>query len=139
LADDTGLEVDALDGAPGIYSARYTSGRDADRVKALLDALGDLPVERRTARFVCVVAVEVPYGARYHTKGVCEGSIAFEPAGAGGFGYDPIFYLPEHGCTMAQLRPETKNRVSHRALAVQAALPLLRQLAAPQGSPQDSC
>jgi XTP/dITP diphosphohydrolase len=132
LADDSGLEVDALDGAPGIHSARYASGGDADRAAALLYRLGDLPMERRTARFVCVVVIEVPGGTRYHTEGVCEGLIAREPRGSGGFGYDPVFYLPEHGCTMAQLHPETKNLVSHRALAVRAALPLLHRLMAPK-------
>ena len=133
LADDSGLEVDALNGAPGIHSARYAAGRDVDRATALLGAMGDLPVEQRTARFVCAVVIDAPGGPRYHTEGVCDGLIAFEPLGSGGFGYDPIFYLPEHGCTMAQLCPETKNRISHRALAVRAALPLLRGLLAPDG------
>lgn len=130
LADDSGLEVDVLDGAPGIRSARYTLGDDADRTAALLDALRDVPLEKRAARFRCAVAIDTPCGSRHDTEGVCEGLIAFEPSGTGGFGYDPVFYLPEHRCTMAQLDPEVKNRISHRARAVQAALPLLRDLLA---------
>jgi XTP/dITP diphosphohydrolase len=128
LADDSGLEVDALDGAPGIRSARYTPGNDADRVVALLAQLRDTPWERRTARFRCVVVVITPAQELYSAEGTCEGIIAFEPAGGGGFGYDPVFYLPEHGCTMAQLPQAQKNRISHRARAVEAALPKLRHL-----------
>ena len=128
LADDSGLEVDVLDGAPGIRSARYRPGSDADRIAALLAHLRDVPWERRTARFRCVVAVATPGGELYTAEGVCEGQIAFEPMGEGGFGYDPIFYLPEHGCTMAQLPETEKNRISHRARAVTAAIPLLRRL-----------
>ena len=126
LADDSGLEVDALGGAPGIRSARYTPGQDADRTAALLAALSDVPLEQRTARFRCTVVIDSPDGPRYHAEGVCEGLITLEPSGSGGFGYDPVFYLPEHGCTMAELAPEAKNRISHRARAVEAALPLLR-------------
>jgi len=128
LADDSGLEVDALDGAPGIRSARYTLGSDADRIGALLRALEGVPWEKRTARFRCVLVVVTPQGDLHVTEGVCEGIIATEPAGAGGFGYDPVFYLPEWGCTMAQLPAGTKNRISHRARAVRAAMPLLRRL-----------
>ena len=130
LADDSGLEVDALDGAPGIHSARYTPGRDADRVAALLAQLRDVPWERRTARFRCAVAIVTPAGELYTTEGVCEGFVAFQPAGEGGFGYDPIFYLPDHGCTMAQLPETEKNHVSHRARAIQASVPILRRLLA---------
>ena len=128
LADDSGLEVDALGGAPGLHSARYTLGRDVDRTAALLARLRDVPSGQRTARFRCVVVIETPDGERYRTEGVCEGEIAFEPAGQGGFGYDPVFYLPEYDCTMAQLSEATKNRISHRARAVQAALPAIRRL-----------
>lgn len=128
LADDSGLEVDALDGAPGIRSARYTPGHDADRVAALLAQLCELPSEQRTARFRCVIAISTPTWEFYTAEGVCEGLIAFEPAGEGGFGYDPIFYLPEYGCTMAQLPQMEKNRISHRARAVEAAVPILRRL-----------
>ena len=128
LADDSGLEVDALNGAPGIRSARYAPGDDQDRVAVMLDALSDVPLERRTARFRCVVVLVSPDGRQYASEGVCEGMIALEAAGEGGFGYDPIFYLPACGCTMAQLPPTRKNWVSHRARAVQAALPFLRRL-----------
>jgi len=125
LADDSGLEVDALNGAPGIHSARYVPGHDADRVAALLAQLRGVPWERRTARFRCVVVIATPTGELDRTEGVCEGVIAFGPAGQGGFGYDPIFYLPDHGCTMAQLPEVEKNRISHRARAIMAAIPML--------------
>jgi XTP/dITP diphosphohydrolase len=128
LADDSGLEVDALDGAPGIRSARYTVGSDTDRLTALLSHLEGVPWERRTARFRCVVAVVTPQGDLHAAEGACEGVIATAPAGSGGFGYDPVFYFPDQGVTMAQLPAEVKNRISHRARAVQAALPVLREL-----------
>ncbi|TET51052.1 MAG: RdgB/HAM1 family non-canonical purine NTP pyrophosphatase [Anaerolineales bacterium] len=130
LADDSGLEVDALDGAPGIRSARYVRGSDADRVRALLDHLRDVELDQRTARFRCLVAIATPDGRLETVEGTCEGVIAFEPAGHGGFGYDPVFYLPELGCTMAELDAEEKNRISHRARATQAAIPVLRRLIA---------
>jgi len=130
LADDSGLEVDALDGAPGIRSARYTPGYDADRVAALLAQLRDVPWEQRTARFRCVVLIATPSGEIHSAEGVCEGLISFEPAGQEGFGYDPVFYLPNYSCTMAQLPQAEKNRISHRARAVEAALPVLRRLLA---------
>jgi XTP/dITP diphosphohydrolase len=128
LADDSGLEVDALDGAPGIHSARYTTGHDIDRIKTLLMHMKDIPIEKRTARFRCIVVIASPNGDTQSAEGTCEGRIAFEPAGSGGFGYDPIFALPAYGCTMAQLLQETKNRISHRARAVEAALPMLSRL-----------
>jgi len=128
LADDSGLEVDALGGAPGVRSARYAPGRDTDRVAVLLAHLRDVPWERRTARFRCVVVVATPAGETYSAEGVCEGRIALEPVGCKGFGYDPVFYLPEQDCTMAQLSQAEKNRISHRARAVAAALPTLRRL-----------
>jgi XTP/dITP diphosphohydrolase len=128
LADDSGLEVDALGGAPGIHSARYVSGSDANRVVTLLSHLRDVPWEERTARFRCVVVILTPGGDFHQAEGVCEGVIAFQPAGEGGFGYDPIFYLPDYACTMAQLSREEKNRISHRARAIQAASPTLKHL-----------
>jgi XTP/dITP diphosphohydrolase len=128
LADDSGLEVDAIDGAPGIRSARYAPGHDADRVAALLSRLCEVPWEQRTARFRCIVVIATPAGEFYSAEGVCEGRIAFEPAGQGGFGYDPVFYLPGHDCTMAQLPQQEKNRISHRARAIEAAMPTLRRL-----------
>ncbi len=87
-------------------------------------------MEQRTARFRCVIVIVTPAEEIYSVEGVCEGLIAFEPAGQGGFGYDPVFYLPGWGCTMAQLPPEEKNRISHRARAAEAAMPILRRLAA---------
>jgi XTP/dITP diphosphohydrolase len=134
LADDSGLEVDALNGAPGIHSARYAPGGDADRVDALLAQLHAVPIEERTARFRCVLVVCAPTGELYSAEGICEGLIAHEPAGQGGFGYDPVFYLPSYGCTMAQLPEEEKNHISHRARAVQEALPALRRLLAQEQS-----
>ncbi len=128
LADDSGLEVDALGGAPGIHSARYAEGSDADRVAALLAELQGVPEEQRTARFRCVIVIITPSGDVYEAEGVCEGAITFEPAGGGGFGYDPIFYLPEQERTMAQLSRAEKNRLSHRARAAEAALPILQDL-----------
>jgi XTP/dITP diphosphohydrolase len=128
MADDSGLEVDALDGAPGVRSARYVPGSDADRLTTLLDHLEGVPPDERTARFRCVVAIVTPEGELHTAEGTCEGVIAQAPAGTGGFGYDPVFYLPDRGLTMAQLPAEIKNRISHRARAVQAALPLLREV-----------
>jgi len=130
LADDSGLEVDALDGAPGIRSARYTPGHDADRVSALLAQLRDIAWEQRTARFRCVIVIATTTGELYTAEGTCQGLIAFEPAGQGGFGYDPIFYLPDYGCTMAQLPQAQKNHISHRARAVESAMAILRRLLA---------
>jgi XTP/dITP diphosphohydrolase len=128
LADDSGLEVDALDGAPGIRSARYAGGNDDDRVSALLAQLHDIAWEQRTARFRCVIVVATTTEELYTAEGTCQGLIAFEPAGQGGFGYDPIFYLPDYGCTMAQLPQADKNRISHRARAVESAMPILCRL-----------
>jgi XTP/dITP diphosphohydrolase len=131
LADDSGLEVDALGGAPGVYSARYAGpgASDADRLHKLLAALRNVPPGQRAARFRCVIALAWPDG-RYETfAGVCEGEIAFEPKGHNGFGYDPIFYMPEHGKTMAELPEEFKNQISHRARAMALAGKRLRELA----------
>lgn len=128
LADDSGLEVDALDGAPGVRSARYTPGSDTDRLQTLLSHLEGVPPDERSARFRCVVAIITPEGALHTAEGICEGVIATAPQGDGGFGYDPVFYIPEWGLTMAQLPEALKNEISHRARAVQAALPILRRL-----------
>jgi XTP/dITP diphosphohydrolase len=127
-ADDSGLEVDALHGQPGILSARYAGpeATDADRRRKLLNALAGVPWDARTARFRCVVALATPQGDIRTAEGVCEGVIAFGPAGDNGFGYDPVFYLPDYGATMAQLPSEEKNRVSHRGRAAQAAEQLLK-------------
>jgi len=130
LADDSGLEVDALQGAPGLYSARYAgrNANDQDRYRLLLRKLADIPWSRRTARFRCVLTLAIPSGEVYTTEGTCEGIIAVEPLGNQGFGYDPIFYLPEYGQTMAQLPPAVKNSISHRARAVQHMLPILSRI-----------
>ncbi len=131
LADDSGLEVDALDGQPGVYTARYGGPglSAADRYHLLLRNLRDTPPERRTARFHCVVALAGPDGELLGTAdGVCEGVIAAAPAGVGGFGYDPVFYLPERGQTMAQLDAAEKHLISHRGRAAAAIAPLLRRM-----------
>lgn len=129
-ADDSGLEVDALDGGPGVYSARYAGANatDADRYRKLLDALAGIPWDQRTARFRCTVALVAPEGMVRTVDGVCEGIIAFGPAGSNGFGYDPVFYLPDQDQTMAQLSPEVKNQVSHRGRAASNALAVLRDM-----------
>jgi XTP/dITP diphosphohydrolase len=129
-ADDSGLEVDALGGAPGVYSSRYAGpgASDADRYHKLLDALIGVPWLRRTARFRCVVALAIPNGDVQTTEGACEGIIAFGPLGNNGFGYDPVFYLPDRGLTMAQLLAEDKNETSHRGRAARAAETLLEAM-----------
>jgi XTP/dITP diphosphohydrolase len=129
-ADDSGLEVDALGGVPGVFSARYAGpgAGDADRYRKLLDALAGVPWERRTARFRCLVALATPAGEVHTAEGACEGIIAFGPAGDNGFGYDPVFYFPERGLTMAQLSAEVKNQISHRARAALAAAQILREM-----------
>lgn len=130
LADDSGLEVDALGGRPGVLSARYGGpGTTAvDRYRLLLAELRAVPAERRTARFHCVTALAAPDGGLIGTAdGVCEGVIALEPSGDGGFGYDPVFFLPPYGLTMAQLDATEKNRISHRGRAAAAIAPQLRR------------
>jgi XTP/dITP diphosphohydrolase len=127
LADDSGLEVDCLGGAPGLRSARYAGegASNQDRIAKLLGNLKGVPWERRTARFICVIAVAGPGGSPVLFRGKCDGIIALAPSGEGGFGYDPVFYMPEFGCTMAELPEEVKNQVSHRARAARAAAPYL--------------
>ncbi len=130
LADDSGLEVDALGGAPGLYSARYApqaGASDADRRMFLLANLRGKP-RPWLARFRATVALLAPGGPISFAEGRCEGEIIPEERGGGGFGYDPIFFLPELGQTMAELPAEIKNRLSHRARAVEAALPILQKL-----------
>jgi XTP/dITP diphosphohydrolase len=130
LADDSGLEVDALDGAPGVKSARFAgqAAGDADRVGLLLARLAEVPRERRGARFKCVIAIASPEGRVLICRGECEGMIACEPSGVSGFGYDPVFFIPEAGKTMAELPMEAKNRFSHRARASQQAREVLQRL-----------
>ncbi len=129
LADDSGLEVDALGGEPGVRSSRWAGpGRsDADRVRFLLERMNGMPEAERTARFRCALAVVTPDGGEHVWEGALEGKLASAPIGNEGFGYDPVMYLPELGLTVAELPPERKNEISHRARAVQAALPWLRQ------------
>jgi len=127
LADDSGLEVDALGGDPGIRSARYAGkgASDEGRYRLLLEKLREVPWEERTARFRCVIAVATPEGQIRTAEGTCEGIIAFAPRGEHGFGYDPVFYFPEYGMTMAELSPATKNKISHRARAAQGVRDIL--------------
>ncbi len=130
LADDSGLEVDALGGAPGVHSARFGGEglSDSERYLLLLKMLEGVPWRERTARFKCVMALVVPDDKEYVVEGVCEGIIAMEPKGEGGFGYDPVFYLPSYGKTMAQLPAGEKNRISHRAKALHRMREILRRL-----------
>jgi XTP/dITP diphosphohydrolase len=137
LADDSGLQVDALDGAPGVRSARYAGpgASDADRYRKLLAELAGVPAGRRSARFRCVVALALPRGTVHTAEGTCEGQIGLAPRGEFGFGYDPIFIVDgQGGRTMAELEPEVKNRISHRARAIQAMLPDLKRLLSLSGS-----
>ncbi|MBI3975825.1 MAG: RdgB/HAM1 family non-canonical purine NTP pyrophosphatase [Armatimonadetes bacterium] len=136
LADDSGLEVDALDGAPGVHSSRWLGeeATDADRNAAVLARLRGVPPSARMARFRAIVAIAHRDATVRTFEGVVEGRIADIPAGEHGFGYDPIFLVTEHGRTMAELGPEIKNRISHRARAVRAARAYLATLAVDEGS-----
>lgn len=129
MADDSGLEVDALGGEPGRLSARYAGegASDRDRVDYLLSRLKDVPWQRRSACFRCVIALAIPGGEVELCCGECRGIITFEPRGEQGFGYDPVFYLPEFGKTMAELPPEIKNRVSHRGQAARKVYQVLKK------------
>jgi XTP/dITP diphosphohydrolase len=132
VADDSGLEVDALDGAPGVHSARFAaeegkrSTDEANNAK-LLRLLADVPPEKRGAQFRCVIALAVPEGPVHFAEGICRGTIGFEPRGSQGFGYDPLFIVPELGKTFAELGPELKNGISHRARALAGLKQLLEQ------------
>jgi XTP/dITP diphosphohydrolase len=131
LADDSGLEVEALGGEPGARSHRY-AGEDAtddDRISYLLVKLSNVPEGKRSARFRCVIAIAAPDGAVELCSGECPGFITTEPRGYNGFGYDPVFYLPELGKTMAELTPEEKNKISHRARAAEKAREVLLKIA----------
>jgi XTP/dITP diphosphohydrolase len=131
LADDSGLEVDALGGEPGSLSHRYAGegATDADRINYLLSKLKNIPEKARTAQFRCVIAIASPEGKVKLCSGICRGIITTAPRGEHGFGYDPVFYLPELGKTMAELLPEGKNRVSHRARSAEKAKEVLKRLA----------
>jgi XTP/dITP diphosphohydrolase len=132
LADDSGLAVDALGGAPGVYSARYAGAGAIDETnnRKLLEVLGDTPLEKRTAHYVCHVTVADPTGAiRAESHDVCHGRIRFEPAGANGFGYDPLFEVIEYHRTFGELGPHVKQALSHRSRALRAILPKLLNVA----------
>ena len=120
LADDSGLEIDALNKEPGIYSARYMGEDTSYHIKNanLIQRLEGVPDEKRAARFVCAIAAAFPDGRRKTVRAAMEGRIGYEEKGENGFGYDPIFYLPEYGCTSAELSMEEKNRISHRGKAL---------------------
>lgn len=122
LADDSGLEIDYLNKEPGIYSARYMGEDTSYRIKNanLIERLEGVPDEQRTARFVCAIAAAFPDGTVKTVRGTMEGRIGYEEKGENGFGYDPIFYLPEYGCTSAELSMEEKNKISHRGRALRA-------------------
>ena len=127
LADDSGLEVDFLDGAPGIYSSRFM-GEDTpytEKNRAIIEKLDGVEDEKRGAGFVCVMSLVFPDGREFFTRGEMRGIIAREPAGENGFGYDPIVYIPEMGCTSAQLAPEKKNEISHRGKALRQMIQII--------------
>ena len=129
LADDSGLEIDYLDKAPGIYSARFAGEDTSYDIKNLifLDRLEGVPDEERTARFVCAVAAVFPDGTSETVRETIEGRIAHEIVGNNGFGYDPIFYVPEYGCTTAEMTPEQKNELSHRGKALRSMKKILEK------------
>lgn len=129
LADDSGLEIDYLNGEPGIYSARYMGENTSYRVKNknLMERLEGVPDEKRTARFVCAIAAVFPDGKELVVRGTVEGIIGYEERGENGFGYDPIFYLPKRGLTTAELLPEEKNSISHRGNALRKMKELLEK------------
>ncbi len=120
MADDSGLEIDALNGRPGVYSCRYAGpdATDEKNIEKVLSELRGVPKERRTARFICTIALAGPYGLFFVVEGHCEGFITEEPKGKYGFGYDPIFYVPDYHQTFAELNPSIKNKISHRANAL---------------------
>lgn len=122
LADDSGLEIDYLNKEPGVYSARYMGEDTSYHIKnaSLIERLNGVPDEKRTARFVCAVAAAFPDGSVKTVRGTMEGRIGYEEKGENGFGYDPIFYLPEYGCTSAELSGKEKNKISHRGKALRA-------------------
>lgn len=129
MADDSGLEIDYLNGEPGIYSARYMGEDTSYRIKNnhLIQRLEGVPEEKRTARFVCAIAAAFPDKTVWTTEGVVEGIIGYEEKGENGFGYDPIFYLPQYGCTSAQLPPEKKNELSHRGEGLRKMREILKE------------
>lgn len=147
LADDSGLEVPALGGRPGVHSARYAQDLtapaapgDADNWGKLLEEMREVPEEERRARFVCEIALALPDGRLFRARGECAGRVALAPRGSKGFGYDPVFWVEEYGATLAELGPEVKNRISHRARALAAMREILaglREELAPFGKSRD--
>ncbi len=130
LADDSGLEVEALDGRPGVHSARYAGkeGDDAANNRLLLEELRDVPSEKRAARFIAVIAIVLPEERTYFAHGICPGRIAEQPRGGGGFGYDPLFIYEPKGQTFAEMSAAKKNTISHRARALRQARELFRHM-----------
>lgn len=130
MADDSGLEIDYLNKEPGVLSARYMGEDTSYHIKnmALVERLAGVPDEQRTARFVCVIALVLSNGEVLTTRGDFEGSIGYEEKGENGFGYDPIFYVPEYGCSSAELSPEQKNAISHRGQALRKMKEKIEQL-----------
>jgi len=129
MADDSGLEVDYLNGAPGIHSSRFAGegASDEDRNNKLLNLLQGVPFEKRKARFVCAIAVVLPDGEEFTVRGICHGYIGFKPEGKNGFGYDPLFFLPEYNMTTAQMEPKEKHKISHRGKALEMMVKELRK------------
>jgi len=132
VADDSGLEVDALGGKPGTHSNRFLGehATDADKNREIIRLLGNRPISQRVCRYKCAIAIAVPEGKTITVSADCEGFVAGEPRGEGGFGYDPIFFVPQCGKTMAELSPQEKNLLSHRGKAARKAIPFLRRLLA---------
>ncbi|MBN2401116.1 MAG: XTP/dITP diphosphatase [Spirochaetes bacterium] len=130
LSDDSGIEIDALSGQPGVRSARYAgeNASDDENNELVLAKLKKVPDEKRTARFICVIAVVQPVNIEYLTRGICEGRIIRDKSGTNGFGYDPIFFIPHLGKTMAELTLTEKNKISHRALALDKAEEILKKI-----------
>jgi XTP/dITP diphosphohydrolase len=135
IADDSGLMIDTLDGAPGVKSARFSGAKDKDRslidhknIAKVLDLLKDVPAEKRTARFVCCLCLASPEKVLIETQGTLEGLISEKETGTNGFGYDPVFFVPHLNKTVAQLTPEEKNSISHRGYAIRKLKPLLKEL-----------
>ena len=127
LADDSGLEIDYLKGEPGIYSSRWGNS-DEERINKVLKLLKNVPINKRNAKFICSAVLVFPDGKRYMVKEECKGSITFKPKGTHGFGYDPIFLVPEYNKTFAELGDEIKNRISHRGKAMRKIAEIIKEI-----------
>lgn len=130
IADDSGLEVEYLGGKPGIHTSRFLgeNASDTERNCKLLEALKGVPIEKRRANFICAIAVVFPQGGSFTVRGICQGYIALSPKGKNGFGYDPIFYLPEYNMTTAQMESKEKNKISHRGKAIRLMIEKLKKM-----------